>query len=196
MTLTFPAYSGVRCLMMPYIQGDPSSVPVAYRGYSAIIQKLALQRGKVGWLTIDESPVTAGQPHRGARARYGRAVHTEAGRLPGGGYKWGTVLHGEQPNVLLERDTQIAVASSLGGSCAVWDAEHWDMSEDGDLGHVADRYPYENARVLAAGKVATFGIATPHESLPIRESGVRQFIRLVGQGVHGREPYFTINPLM
>lgn len=50
--------------------------------------------------------------------------------------------------------------------------------------------------MMKAGEVHKIGILTPHESLPVREHFLRQFLRIVGAGVHGREEYFTINPLM
>jgi hypothetical protein len=82
------------------------------------------------------------------------------------------------------------------GSCAIWDAEHEDTSLDGDLGHVADAYPYTQSKLMKAGEVHQIGILTPHESLPLEKDTNRQFLRIVSAGVHGREPYFTINPLM
>lgn len=195
-TIEFPEFSGVRCLMMPYVQGEPDSVPSEYAAYRDIISSVFLKRGDIGFLTIDESPVEAWRPHRGARAKHGRALHTEAGIIRGvygwgGGQTWGG-----RRAVTLDRDVRILIASNMDATCAVWDAEHGDTSEDGDIGHVADRYPYEAAEVLGAGEVREIGILTPHESLPVKADGRRQFLRIVGSGVHGREDYFTINPLM
>lgn len=196
-TIKFPEYSGIRCLMLPYIQGDPGSVPVQYLGkYAEIIDQLCLERGKIGFLTIDESPVIAGSAHRGQRAKYGRALHTEAGKNPiacwgGGGNNWGG-----KPNVTLDNNTRILLANSMNRSCAVWDAVHENTSLDGDIGDCAKDYPYEHARYLAAGEVAQIGIFTPHESMPVEQNCLRQFIRIVGCGVFGREPYFTENPLL
>ena len=205
--IEFPQYSGVRCLMMPYVQGEPDSVPAAYAAYRDIIASVFLRSGDRGFLTIDESPVVAGQPHRGARAKHGRALHTEAGivrgvagwgspPVPGWGAPTPSPSWGGRHNVTLDRDVRILIASNVGASCAVWDAEHEDTSEDGDIGHEADRYPYSAATVLAAGEVREIGIFTPHESLPVARDVRRQFLRIVGAGVHGREKYFTINPLM
>src|SRR2546426_324231 len=88
--IVFPAFSGKRCLMMPYIQGDPESVPREYRsGYEAILASVCVKKGDIGFLTIDESRATQGVPHRGKRARWGRALHTEAGRHPDKVYAWG-----------------------------------------------------------------------------------------------------------
>ena len=192
--VTFPEYSGVRCLMMPYIQGDPASVPDEYAAYWDIIAQNFLEEGALGFLTIDESFVAQGQPQRGARAKFGRALHTEAGKVPDSGiYKWGW---GGSINVTLDPDTEILLANNLDGSCAVWDAVHYDTSVDGDIGDQAEQYPLDEAHLMAAGERARIGILTPHESLPVTHDAHRQFLRIMGSGVHGREPYFTVNPLL
>lgn len=195
--IEFPAFSGTRCLMMPYIQGEPDSLPDAYETYRDIVSSVFLRKGDIGFLTIDESPVAAGTPHRGARARHGRALHTEAGILRGVfGWGGGPPSWGGKRAVTLDRDVRILIASNVDESCAVWDVEHEDTSEDGDIGHVADEYPYAAAEVLKAGEVREIGILTPHESLPLKRDTRRSFLRIVGAGVRGRESYFTVNPLV
>ena len=199
--VTFPPYGGLRCLMMPYAQGDPASVPDVYAPYADILRSAVVRRGDVGYLTIDESPITAGRPHRGTRATTARALHTEVGRIPGKIYCWGSGGGsgggwGRVHTVTLDGVVEILIASDLDASCAVWDAEHEDTSLDGDLGHAVDCYPYDAAVLLKAGDVYRIGILTPHESLPVARDGTRAFFRIVGAGVHGREPYFTRNPLM
>lgn len=194
--IAFPDFHGARCLMMPYIQGNPSSVPAEYAAYSDILSRVYISKGAVGFLTIDESEAVAGSPHRGARSRHERALHTEAGILRGV-YQWGNAPSwGGRAAVTLDRDTEILIASNLSNTCAIWNREHEDTSEDGDIGHVAGQYPYAEAVILEAGEVARIGILTPHESLPMRETVRRQFLRIVGSGVHGREPYFTENPCL
>lgn len=195
-SVTFPEYTGLRCLMMPYIQGEPDSVPAQYAAYSDIIGRVFLRRGDIGYLTIDESVATAGKPHRGDRAKYGRAIHTEAGRHPDRMYAWGGGGWGSSHRVTLDCDTQILLANNLSGSCALWEATHEDTSIDGDIGYAADQYPYSEAVMMLAGEVHKIGILTPHESLPVASDVRRQFLRIVGSGVHGREPYFTVNPLV
>ncbi len=223
-TTTFPQFSGIRCLMMPYIQGDSSSVPAVYAPYKDIINSVFIQKGDIGFLTIDESVALAGTPHRGQRAEHGRALHTEVGRAPGqiycwggngGGWGvpqpspgggWGTPQPSPTPTpeplpklrhrVTLGRDVRILLANNLDDSCAVWDAEHEDTSLDGDIGHVAAEYLYDRARFLKAGEICEIGILTPHESLPVQQDFDRQFLRIVSSGVHGREDYFTRNPLV
>lgn len=192
-TITFPAFTGTRCLMMPYIQGEPDSVPAEYHAYADVIRNVVVKRGDIGYLTIDESLAEQGKPHRGKRARYGRALHTEAG-LRHGYYAWGT--WGGREEVRLDRDVQVLLANNLDDSCALWDAEHLDTSLDGDIGYAAGQYPYSAAVMVKAGEVHQLGIFTPHESLPVERDTNRQFLRIIGAGVHGREPYFTRNPLL
>ena len=192
--ILFPEFSGLRCLMMPYIQGDPDSVPDEYAPYAEILRKAFLCEGERGYLTIDESLALAGTPHRGTRATTDRALHTEAGRIPGKIYCWGGGGWGKKHHVTLDRDVQILLANNLDDSCAVWDATHEETSADGDLGHVAGMYPYARATLMKAGEVRQIGILTPHESLPVSGDVRRQFLRIIGSGVHGREAYFTENP--
>ena len=195
--ITFPQFTGIRCLMMPFIQGDPESVPKEFRkGYEEILETVFIEKGDIGFLTIDESVATQGKPHRGARAKYGRALHTEAGRNPQKIYCWGGRPWGGSENTFLERDVKILLANNLDDSCAFWDVEHEDTSLDGDIGFVADKYPYETATIVKAGEVHEIGILTPHESLPVKETVNRQFLRIISSGVHGSEEYFTKNPLL
>jgi hypothetical protein len=205
--VVFPSYSGIQCLMMPYIQGDPNSVPDEYAAYRNMIASVFVRRGDVGYLTIDESEVCAGKAQRGYRAKSGRALHTEAGMVSPTLYGWGLPSPGwgtpsPRPDggrahrVLLDRDVTVLLANSLGNTCAIWQADHEDTSEDGDIGHLSTLYPYEDAIMMRAGEVHQIGILTPHESLPVPEAAVRQFIRIVSSGVHGREPYFTANTLV
>lgn len=193
--INFPEYSGIRCLMMPYIQGDPESVPDEYQPYADILASVFAEPGDIGYLTIDESVAVAGKPHRGTRSRTNRALHTEVGRIPGMDYVWGGGGWSTAHRTVLERDTPILLANNLDDSCAVWDATHENTSPDGDIGHFADMYPYEDAELMKAGDIHRIGILTPHESLPVLTDVKRQFLRIVGRGVHGTEPYFTPNPL-
>ncbi len=195
-TITFPAFSGIRCLMLPYIQGRPESVPPEYRaGYERILATVFHKAGDIGFLTIDESLAKAGTPHRGAHAKHGRALHTEAGRLPGV-YAWGGCVWGGSANVVLDRDVKVLLANSVDRSCALWDAEHEDTTEDGDIGHLAARYPYSDAVLMRAGDVHEIGILTPHESLPAECDTDRQFLRIISSGAHGREAHFTQNRML
>lgn len=191
-SIEFPKFSGIRCLMMPFIQGDVGSVPEEYHSYKDIIEGTFIKKGDVGYLTIDESPVVAGSPHRGARAKFGRALHTEAGKRDPI-FKW---AWGNGDFVTLDRDVRVVLANNLDKSCALWNSEHENTSLDGDIGDFAHQYPYDEAVFMDSGEVYEIGILHPHESLPVSQDFNRQFLRIVSSGVHGREPYFTINPLM
>lgn len=194
--IEFPKYSGIRCLMMPFIQGDPESVPQQYRkGYEEILEKTFIEAGDIGFLTIDESPAIAGKPHRGNRAKFGRALHTEAGNREGL-YCWGSPGWGRSYNVTLDRDVKVLLANSIDNTCALWNAEHENTSFDGDIGDFSDDYPYSDAVIMKKGEVHQIGILTPHESLPVISDSDRQFLRIISSGVYGREPYFTANPLL
>lgn len=180
--------------MMPYIQGEPESIPDMYAPWRNIVGSVFLKKGDLGFLTIDESLARAGNPHRGDRARYSRAIHTEAGKHPvDGGFQWGWGCKGR---VTLDRNVRILLANNLDDSCAVWNAEHEDTSRDGDIGFAADKYPYSEAVLMKAGEVHEIGILTPHESVPVRHDFQRQFLRIISSGIHGREETFTQNPLV
>jgi hypothetical protein len=194
--IVFPEFSGLRCLMMPYIQGDPDSVPKEYEAYFPIIRSTYLQAGDRGYLTIDESVAEGGKPHRGKRAKFSRALHTEAGRQPDKVYSRGGGGWGKSHLVTLDAQVEILLANNLDDSCALWEATHENTSLDGDIGDCAEQYPYDSAVMMKAGEVYRIGILTPHESLPVRQTVRRQFLRIVSSGVHGREPYFTVNPLL
>lgn len=195
--ITFPAFSGKRCLMMPYIQGDPESVPEEFRtGYEDILASVVIVPGDIGFLTIDESVAHMGTPHRGTRAKFDRALHTEAGRRPDKIYAWGGGGWGSAHKVELERDVQVLLANNIDNTCAIWNVEHENTSWDGDIGDVSDMYPMSEAVMMKAGEVHRIGILTPHESLPVPADVNRQFLRIISSGVHGREEYFTKNRLM
>lgn len=196
-TIMFPQYSGIRCLMMPYIQGRPESVPEEYRaGYEDIIENVFHEAGQKGFLTIDESIAFKNKPHRGSRAKFDRALHTEAGLDPESNqFQWGYTW-GSNRNVTLDPDTQVLLANNLDNTCALWNVEHSNTSVDGDIGDFANEYPYIDSIMMKAGEVHQIGILTPHESLPVSNDIPRQFLRIIGSGVHGREPYFTENPLI
>ena len=199
--IDFPGFEGKRCLMMPYIQGDSSSVPQEFSaGYERILNEVYFEgeKGKMGYLTIDESHVSKGKAQRADGSSFERACHTEGG-LSNKIICWGgpAPTWGGRINVTLDADTKVLIANNIDKSCAIWDAEHKNTTHNGDLGHLADSdYPFENAIFMSPGELWQMGIFTPHESLKVSEGADRQFLRIVSNGVHGREDHFTINRLM
>jgi hypothetical protein len=195
--IQFPRFTGVKCNMMPFIQGDARSLPEEFKPYADIINSNYLEKGKIGFLTIDEAFVEAGKSQRGYNnAGINRNVHVEVGRKDevycwGGGGSWGG-----KPNTLLNDDTMVLVANSVSDTCRVWNTKEFDYTKDGDLSEYIDRYPENTGQLLKAGEVAKISIFTPHECVAQKQSGNRQFFRIVGSGVKGREPYFTVNPMI
>lgn len=195
-TVRFPKFKGIKCLMMPFIQGDVTSLPKEYQGYSDIIETNYLEKGEVGFLTIDESFVESGASQRGYNsAGIERNVHIEVGR-EGDSNRWGGNVWAGRANVLLDDDTEVLIANNIDDTCRVWDTIEKAYTKDGDLSAYIDKYPEDTGRLLKSGELARISIFTPHECVAQKHSGKRQFLRIVGKGVRGREPYFTVNPLM
>ena len=144
--------------------------------------------------------MNAGRSQRGYNSVGGdRNVHIEVGRRRSVN-RWGgdgESSWGNGTGTLLADTTRVLIANSIEDTCRVWD-DVIEMSPtiDGDLSAYIDRYPEETGRLMKAGEVANISIFTPHECVVQKRSGVRQFFRIVGVGVTGREEYFTINPLM
>ena len=198
--IVFPQFTGAKCNMMPFIQGDSSSLPDEYKLYSKIIDENYLEKGEIGYLTIDESFVNSGESQRGYNSKgINRNVHIEVGRYEnknrwggsGGGSSWGGRNH-----TFLEDDTMVLIANNISDTCRVWDTKELSYTDDGDLSEYIDKYPEHTGMMLKSGEVAKISIFTPHECVSQKESGLRQFFRIVGKGVTGREEYFTVNPLL
>ena len=199
-TIEFPQPVGVKCTMMPFIQGDSSSLPDEYKSYSKIVDENYLEKGEIGYLTIDESFVDSGKTQRGYNSKgINRNVHIEVGRYEnknrwggsGGGSSWGGKNH-----TLLDDDTMVLIVNNISDTCRVWDTKEMSYTDDGDLSEYIDKYPENTGRLLKSGEVAKISIFTPHECISQKESKFRQFFRIVGKGVTGREEYFTVNPLL
>lgn len=186
--------------MMPFIQGRPESMPEAYRSYADIIEKLVLpgQEGEIGLITIDETYVDGGKSQRGYGAGE-RTIHTEA-CVGDGIYRWGGPIEPSGPRprnvVRLDPELRVLIANSIDNTCMLWNVDVVDTTPDGDLSMRAHEFPRETGRMMAGGEVMEIGIFTPHEPIPQVHSGNRQFFRIVGKGVEGRDDYFTRNEIL
>lgn len=198
-TIQFPEFTGIKCTMMPFIQGDSASLPKEYHPYSKIINENFLEKGEIGYLTIHESFVEANKSQRGYNSvGINRNVHIEVGRNKienywggSGGSSWGG-----HNKTLLDDNTMVLIANSISETCRLWNTKEMAYTKDGDLSAYIDKYPEETGIILQSGEVAKISIFTPHECINQKQSGKRQFFRIVGKGVTGREDYFTINPLV
>lgn len=194
--IEFPQFTGIKCSMMPFVQGDSSSLPEIYKPYSEIIQNNYLEKGEIGFLTIHESFVESGKSQRGYNAAgLNRNVHIEVGRRKNNENRWGSSWGG-QGKTLLDDNTMVLIANSISDTCRVWDNKEMRQTNNGDLSSYIESYPEHTGILMKAGELAKISIFTPHECINQKQSGVRQFLRIVGKGVTGREDYFTINPLL
>lgn len=190
--IKFPKFTGIKCNMMPFIQGDSTTLPEIYRPYSSIINKNYLEKGAIGFLTIDESFVSKNQSQRGYNSKkIGRNLHIEVGRFKRQNV-WGNSWH-HSHNVTLKDNTRVLIANSISNTCRVWGAIEKRATKDGDLSDYITDYPTNTGRLMVKGELMNISIFTPHECIKQNESGQRQFFRIVGVGVEGREPYFTKN---
>jgi hypothetical protein len=194
--IKFPNFTGIKCNMMPFVQGCEDSLPNEYKGYSEIINQNYLEKGEIGFLTIDERFVEAGKSQRGYNSSgINRNVHIEVGRNENSNC-WGGSSWGGKNNTILQDDTMVLIANNISNTCRFWDNKEMRCTHDGDLSSYIEDYPIETGKMLNAGEVAKISIFTPHECVVQEKSGQRQFFRIVGKGVKGREDYFTVNPLV
>lgn len=195
-TIKFPKQQGLKCNMMPFIQGDSSSLPNKYKSYSKIIDENFLEKGEIGFLTIDESFVDIGKSQRGYNSKgINRNVHIEVGRVNNRN-RWGGNSWGDKENTFLDDNTKVLIANNISDTCRYWNVLDKSYTKDGDLSEYIEKYPEHTGLLMKKGEVAKISIFTPHECIANNESSYRQFFRIVGKGVTGREDYFTVNPLV
>jgi hypothetical protein len=196
----FPKPTGIDINMMPFIIGDPTSIPEEYRHYWSMLERChgtfgrGAERGRVGYLTIQESLVSSGHSQRRPH------LHTEAPglvTLKGGR---GTIeTHwGDGDFRFTDLQGGIYMASTVSDSCRVWNAQIRKPQEVvGHLGDIEPFRPYLNrGYTMRAGELFWITDTTPHESLPVQEDVYRQYFRFVTSGVTlWYEKHSTKNPL-
>mmetsp|Transcript_88010 Transcript_88010/g.249340 ORF Transcript_88010/g.249340 Transcript_88010/m.249340 type:complete len:360 (-) Transcript_88010:124-1203(-) len=179
----FPDPTGISINMMPFVMGDKASVPFEYHSYWPLIEACRIpgdQKGQVGYLTVDESFVEAGQSQRRRGLHVERSTvqttPTRGGIRKRRVHHWGRGFYGED-----KLKDGIYMASSLPETCRLWHARVKDP--EASVGHLGDIEHLR--RTLGGGTFATAGDlvwltdCTPHESVPLRREGWRQFFRLV-----------------
>jgi len=183
----FPNPANRNVNMLPFILGSEDSLPEYLRPYYGLIQSCPVHQnelGKVCYLTICESFVKAGETQRRA------GLHTEApGAIQGPGgtftaaweHHWGMGMAYTDDTL----EGGLFIASNLDSTCEVWNALIDPAGGIADSqGGVEHLRPYlgEGSR-LCAGELVWLTDRTPHEALPQREDGYRQFFRLVTSNV-------------
>ena len=218
---SFPKPSGLYCNMMPIVlpsfRGECDdwmhSVPREFHGYLGLIRACPLtltDEGKIGYLTVDERPVTV----EGASQRRG-GLHAESPGLlrtpPGGGGRWAEPPH---PNAITfywggghwtNDETSgrgvyeggVYMASTVAGSTRVWNAQVSEPGAMGPLGDIEHLRPLlGTGTTLDAGELVWMTDTTPHESLPLAAGTQRQYFRLVTSHVTAwYAAHSTPNPL-
>lgn len=184
--IQFPKYSNVNVNMLPFIIGDIKSLPGSVMSYADLIERCGVstkRSGEVGYLSISESYVAMGESQRRG------GLHTEAHAVDGwGGGTWGGASS-------IETGEGIYMASNISNSCAVWDSLVYDQKEMGDCEHIRDRLG--KPTMLKANQLVWLTDRTPHESLPLKAKGRRQWFRLVSGPISvWYEDHSTPNPLV
>lgn len=201
-TVTFPEPADRNVNMLPFIFGDKSSLPPELRCYYDLIEKCPYkytgnETGKVGYLTVHEGFVQAGDAQR----REGLHIETPsvvddgtAAFTPALEHCWGI-------GVFFEPDRYeggIYMASNVANTSEVYDA-----LVDKNIPGIVDKHGgCEHLRPLlgpstklAANQLIWMTDCTPHEALPQAASEYRQFFRVVTSQIsHWFAQHSTPNP--
>lgn len=158
-SVDLPAYTGLRVMMMPVRLEDPETVPwPEWRPAFERLVELAPVREGVGYLTIDEADLRAGECHR----RPG--LHVDGLGAWGGGGPWAA--------------RGMLLASSRIG-CRAWRQEFKGApGPDGDCEHLVDQLDPNAVVYMRRGRVYHCGPLAVHESLRPAVGGHRQVVRL------------------
>ena len=170
--VVFPEFQNTHVNMMPIIFGDLDSVPKHLRRYGSMIEQCDLKPGTTVYLTVDEKFLNEGDFLR----RPG--IHTDGTNALGWGGGWGY-----QEGIYL---------ASNDGRCKVWDSITHNVDHLGGLlGN-----PEGDEVELKPNTMYWITDRTPHESLSVEKTGVRQFFRLVSDGIGAWfAQHSTPNPL-
>lgn len=169
-----PQFSDVRIMMMPFhthdALGSLPELPGGWRDYVARLCAMPGVRAGVGYLTIDEAFVRAGDTQR----RPGLHVDgTDYGGGPTNPYAYSGAL----------------IVSS-DGACALF-GNTPDAGVDGCCAHL---HPGRGRR-LNPWEVAWIGPNTLHEALPARRGFSRQMLRISMPSTADHHADYTPNPL-
>lgn len=195
----FPEPSGISINMMPFIIGDPDSIPAKFRQYWPMIEAcpgLHREAGYIGYLTLQESWVESGRSQR----RPGLHLETPGLVMSKGGETavdtWGMGDIGDGNELI----GGIYMASNLSDSCRVWNVQVKQpenmVGANGDIEHLREILGCDEGILVKSGELVWLTDTTPHESLPMPEETYRQYFRLVTSAVSlWYDDHSTKNPL-
>eukprot|EP00546_Thalassionema_frauenfeldii_P012571 CAMPEP_0178907362 /NCGR_PEP_ID=MMETSP0786-20121207/7330_1 /TAXON_ID=186022 /ORGANISM="Thalassionema frauenfeldii, Strain CCMP 1798" /LENGTH=298 /DNA_ID=CAMNT_0020579155 /DNA_START=759 /DNA_END=1655 /DNA_ORIENTATION=+ len=206
----FPTPQGRNVNMMPFVLGNPDSLPENLRCYYPLIDACPFFRedfGKVAYLTVQESDDikeenTQRRPglhieSPGVFSNEKEKKDVTCAFTPGEErHHWGRGSFGGPDRY----EGGIYLASNVDDSTALWDALV-DASvpgitdRHGGIDHLRHFLPVSSATKLRAGELAWMTDCTPHEALPQTKTGPRTFFRLVMPYVtHWYAAHSTPNP--
>jgi len=203
-TLELPAFSGTRVMMLPLILGDAETIPDDMSHWKQCLSRLfqwvlpELQ-GRVGYLTIDEKTVPAGETHRRAGLHvdgvYRDKANNSCGSWGGGGVWGGSGSGGSWGGS--NRGTPaygMMTVSNPAGCVAYRGIFDGIPGDNGECEHLREQLSDAECVALGPNEVWQVGAMCVHESVPQRMTTTRQFVRL---SMPSNGPWFegyTVNP--
>jgi len=178
----FPEPQGININMMPFRMGDQNSLPTDLHQYWNMIETCTMrdQRGKIGFLTIQESQVEEGESQRrpGLHVEAPKVIMSVGGVLEEQVHPWGMHFGWRKIGGLY-------MGSNVGNSCRIWNRKLINPEAIvGPLGSVEHlRECLGEGENMQAGQLWWLTDLTPHESLPMEQSVHRQYFRLVTSSV-------------
>lgn len=195
----WPAFSGVRVMMMPFHVLDPvGSLPASLDAYKPLLQEMLkgvpphvaiYPEADVGYLTIHEKVVGLTETHRNPGLHVDGVYKGElAGAWGGGGGGWGSCGNG------------MLLTSNVGGMCSMWTGQFPDTpfnpeGRDGNCEHLRKYLSQTLQTTFQAGDIYWMDGLCVHESLSPAEVTPRQLVRI---SLPNTAPWFvgyTENPL-
>lgn len=186
--VALPAFTGTRVMMLPVVLGEPESLPASLDGWRHPFEALCglehavAYRGQVGYLTIDEKTVAAGETHRRSGLHVDGVYRGLAGGWGGGGGgAWGGIGTG-----------MLTVSNAHG--CRAWRQVFDGISgPEGECEHLRAQCQRPAQIDLANNEVWWFDGLCVHESRPMLGTVDRQFVRV---SLPSQAPWFegyTVN---
>ena len=184
-SLTLPAFTGTRVMMLPVVIGEPASLPDELSHWRDAFAKLSAfapeHTGKTGYLTIDEKVVEREATHRRAGLHVDGIYNGGAGGWGGGGGGgWGSVGNG-----------MLTVSSPAGCRAYTGPFVGWPGNE-GEAEHLRNQL---GAPIMfEAEQVWWVDGLCVHESVPMARPTPRTFARLSLPSVAPWFEGYTVNP--
>lgn len=195
----WPQHKGRNINMMPFVIGEEKTLPEEFRDWWPIILKCPFdddERGKVGYLTVQESTIESDQTsqrraglHCEAPGAPGKQVSYQSMRTFWGGGSSQRILYGG-----------IYMGSNVSDSCRIHNcqvvAEH--IGPLGNVEHLAKVIWTKCGHRLQQKERQIHWLTdrTPHESLPLAAGTKRSFFRVVTSRISiWYKAHSTPNPL-